>query len=476
MARFNTSAAQARKTTNLAGGDAYVMDPKFELVSVLLTSFVKDQFYRSAGDTMEKVKELIDKISDKKFVAKSAIYARDKFHMRSITHVAAGELAKRVKGEQWTKQFYANVVQRPDDVTEIMSYYGHNFGKPFPNSLKKGMALALQKFDEYQIGKYKGSGKSISLIDAINLVRPKPTKAIDLLVKGKLRAPETWEKKLTQAGQKAKNDEEKEDLKNKAWKDLVLENKIGYFALLRNLRNILEQSPEIVGQVCRILTSEKRIKKSKVLPFRFLTASEEIQKTTFEGSRKVLEALAKAADIALQNVPAFPGKTLIALDISGSMEGRPIAIGSLFAAALYKANDAMLMLFKDDARYKTINPALPVSAIQSEIMRGVSYGGTNFDAIFQEANAPYDRIIILSDMQAWMGGYGTPDKAFKDYKKRTGATPNIFHFDLAGYGSMQFPQNNVYEIAGFSDKAFDIMAMLEKDRKALIKEIEAIKL
>jgi len=91
----------------------------------------------------------------------------------------------------------------------------------------------------------------------------------------------------------------------------------------------------------------------------------------------------------------------------------------------------------------------------------------------------YDRIIILSDMQAWIGknfGYNVPDAAFRNYKVRTGADPAIFSFDLSGYGSLQFPEKKVYCLAGFSDKTMDIMGMLEKDKNALVNEIEKIEL
>jgi 60 kDa SS-A/Ro ribonucleoprotein len=132
--------------------------------------------------------------------------------------------------------------------------------------------------------------------------------------------------------------------------------KIGYFALLRNLRNILEQASELVPDAVSLLTDEKLIRSSLVLPFRFLTAMEEIEQCDGWGVREVLGGISVAIDKATANVPKLHGETLVVLDGSGSMAGKPIKIGSLFAAVLIKANNADYMTFSDDARYQTYNP------------------------------------------------------------------------------------------------------------------------
>lgn len=476
MSRFN-SPSQGTKTTNLAGGEAYRESPKLELVSILLTSFVADQYYQKASDSIKQLTGLLDRVPAK-FAAQAAIYGRTKFGMRSISHVLAGELASRVKGEQWTKSFYDQVVYRPDDMTEIASYYFKKYGKPMPNSLKKGLAKAFAKFDQYQLAKYRGEGKDVSLVDLVNLVRPVPTTknkaALKALVEGKLKSLETWEAKLTQAGQVAENDAEKDELKSKAWKDLLLEKKLGYFALLRNIRNIAEQSPEMLDEALKQLTDRKAIKKSLVLPFRFETAILEIHGSNIEGGRKILVALNQALDISVDNVPEFKGKTLIVLDTSGSMNGRPAQIGALFTAILAKANpNSDVMVFSNHAQYVTVNPLDSTLTIAGNIpFHG---GGTNFHAIFDEANKAYDRIIILSDMQGWVG-YNSPVQTFNQYKARLDANPRIYSFDLAGHGTLQFPEPNIFAIAGFSEKVFDMMALLEQDKNAMIKEIEKVEL
>lgn len=462
-----------------------MQDPKVKFVSILLTSFVQNQYYRSSDETLDEVLKLIKKFPDKKFAAKASIYARNEFGMRSITHVVAAEIAKLVKGESWTRGYFNKVVHRPDDITEILSFYLNKYKKPIPNSLKKGLGLAFGQFDEYQLAKYRGENHAISLIDAVNLLHPVSTEknkeALKKLVEGTLRSESTWEAELSQAGKV--DEEKKEEAKAEVWKKLLEDRKIGYFALLRNLRNILEQAPEMADAATEMLTDVHLIKRSLVLPFRFTTAIHELEDLSGVDTaalRKMFVALNKAVDGSLENVPKFAGNTLVALDESGSMMGRPHEIGGLFAAVLARSNNADVVLFSDDARMKNINPIDSILTISKHLTSNPVGAGTNFHSIFLELTKVYDRIIILSDMQGWMGngewGYGAPKKAFADYKTRTGANPIIYSFDLQGYGTLQFPERNVYELTGFSEKVFDIMKLLETDKNALVAKIEAIEL
>lgn len=488
MPRFNVTASPVLRSgtqvQNYAGGQAYQESSELELVSLLLTSFVKDQFYRSANDTLDRLKALLDK-TPPLFAAKAAVYTRDRFGMRSISHVVAGELAYRAKKQSWMRPFLRSVVVRVDDITEILSYYMSTYGKrPIANSLKDGLALAFGQFNEYQLAKYQMEGKGLSLVDTVNLLHPKPTEknaeALRKLMKGELRAEDTWETGLSAAGKA----EDMGQAKAAVWQGLLAEKKLGYFALLRNLRNIAAQAPEALPLALSQLTDREHIHKSRVLPFRFQAA---IKKLTAEATpRSVIVALSKALDLAVDNVPSLPGKTLIAIDHSGSMASggttqTPIEIASLFGAILYKSQDADLLLFSDVAAWLTPNPLDSVTSISVHIKNSMESRGTDFHSIFQLAQKPYARIIILSDMQAWMtsaDGYfnvgGNPAASFADYKGRSGAKPHVYSWDLAGLGTLQFPEERVYALAGFSEKVFDLMALLEQDKQALLNTIEAV--
>lgn len=481
MSKFNTTLPKQKTLTeNLAGGQAYKQSDELALVSLLLTSFVNEQFYRGAQSTLDDLRKLVTKVKDKEFVAKAAIYARDKFGMRSISHAVACELASQLNGAEWGKDFYNKVVVRVDDMTEILSYYlAYKTSKDspkFPNSLKKGFAKAFDKFDGYQLAKYKGENKTVKLVDVVNLVHPVPTvrnsEALNALIKGELKSSDTWESKLSKAGQMAESEEDLSQLKADAWNDLISSRKIGYFALLRNLRNIITQSPQSIKVACEMLCDERLIKNSRVLPFRFSTAFEEISKLdSSKDVREVLIAIDKALEISVQNVPKFDGETLVVMDVSGSMQGKASEIASLFGAVLAKANNCDVMTFATNASYKSYNPNDSVMTIRNSFK--YSGGGTNFKSIFQIANKKYDNILILSDLQGWIG-YTSPTKEFNDYKKRFSCKPHVYSWDLAGYGTLQLPESQVYCLAGFSDKVFDVIELLKSDKNALINQIKSI--
>ena len=488
MSRFN-SAAATHTTTNLAGGTAYAMTPELELVSALLTSFLEDKFYQSGQGRMDAIKNAMAKV-DPLFAAKAAIYARNEFGMRSVSHVTAAELFRlgangktRVAGQEWVKRFIDKVVRRPDDATEIVSYYFANVraNNSEPGALKKGLALALAKFDEYQLAKYRSVGKSIKLVDIANLVHPAHSEAIKKLIDDELRNQNTFEVKLSEAGKS-----DAPDAKKEAWADLVTSGKLGYFALLRNLRNIIEQAPEVIDRACEQLKNEKAIRQSLVLPFRFLTAADEIGKLAGPEAKKVLMALNAALDVSAVNLPKFEGETLVAVDRSGSMQGEPLKRAALFAAMLVKSNLADVILWDDAARDLTCNPADSTLTIANQIARATGgSGGTNIAAPFQHASRAYDRIVILTDEQSWLHdsqsyfGYGarhTGPSALAEYKRRTMANPFVYDWDLQGYGTLQFPENQVAMLAGWSDKVFDIMKLVETDKKALVHTIERVEI
>ncbi|MCB1212110.1 MAG: hypothetical protein KDK97_22495, partial [Verrucomicrobiales bacterium] len=101
--------------------------------------------------------------------------------------------------------------------------------------------------------------------------------------------------------------------------------------------------------------------------------------------------------------------------------------------------------------------------------------GTDFHCIFRTANRAYDRIIILSDMQGWIG-HMAPTDTFNQWKSLYRSNPKVFSFDLQGYGTLQLPERNVFCLAGFSDKTMDTLAHLDHDPAALIRQIEEIDL
>lgn len=523
MSRFNKKKSQATLTVNRQGGTAYKRSPEYRLVSMLLTNFVTDQFYRKTNQSLSEMTALLDQV-DPQFAAKAAVFTRNEFGMRSISHALAAGLAAKAAGTSWGRNFYDRIVRRPDDMLEITAAYlnAEGSGKHLTNAMKKGFAAAFDRFDGYQLAKYRGEGKAVKLIDVVNLVRPVPTKrnaaALQQLVAGTLRNRDTWESKLSAAGQ-TKDAVEKQSAKAEAWADLLATNKLGYFALVRNLRNILEQAPECISLVEDQLADPRRIRKSLVLPFRLLSAYKEVlalqepkvdattshspfnalrqlfAKENGEGAvkrpkfslvrRRVLAALETAINISCGNLPDLRN-SLVAIDNSGSM-GSPVGgsnkircneLGALFGFALAKRSNADLMEFGTTARFLDYQLSDSTLSFASKFAQGNQVGhGTNFQAIFKTAGRrTYDRIIILSDMQS--GLHQRNGQAWlSDYRKLSGADPFVYTLDLRGYGSAQFPVNEkLFEVAGFSEKVFDLMKLAEQNPQVLLEKIAAVAL
>lgn len=469
MSKFNET--KKNDVRNLAGGKAYKESNEMQLASLLLTSFGDDKYYQKEKEVYNQLERLIA-VCDKEFVAKAIIYARKQFGMRTITHIASSMLAKHIGGKEWGRRFFYKVINRVDDMTEIVACHLSRKQK-ISNAMKKGFSTALGHFDDYQLAKYKGENKDVKLVDLVNLVHPKETYrnhgAIGRLINGELRSFDTWESELSAVG---------DDIETKkvVWRRLLDENKLGYFALLRNLRNIIKLNDETLkNKALNTLLNESAIKRSLVLPFRFSTAYDEMAKI----DRDAMRAVSKACEIACSNVPKLEGKTLIALDVSGSMSSCRVAdIASLFTAVLLKSNDCDLITFADDAIYRIVNPDDSVMTIKNAIR--YSCGGTNFESVFRVANKKYNRVILLSDMQAWVPIFWyakSPKVAYERYKREYNV-PNckFYSIDLAGYGTMQMPQQDVYCLAGFSEKIFDLMKHFECDKNALITAINNVDL
>jgi acyl-[acyl carrier protein]--UDP-N-acetylglucosamine O-acyltransferase len=73
-------------------------------------------------------------------------------------------------------------------------------------------------------------------------------------------------------------------------------------------------------------------------------------------------------------------------------------------------------------------------------------------------------------------GYTTPQKDYLTYCAKYGKESKVYSFDLNGHGTSQFPEKNIYALAGFSDKIFDVIDRFEKDKAAMIHAIEAVEL
>ena len=215
MAKFNKT--NTMKTVNKSGHAAYKMQDKEKLITQVLTTFFREPKYY--GDNSDEIVESLKEMTAKEpeFVAKLGIFARYDFNMRSISHAIGAILANVEQGKPFTRAYIGRVCRRADDMTEILACYLDMFGKPIPNSMKKGLADALKGFDEYSLAKYDRDG-AVKIRDIIQVAHPKPSnKEQEALWKRALErnmaVPVTWETELSKRGNKPKT-----------WKRLIKKN------------------------------------------------------------------------------------------------------------------------------------------------------------------------------------------------------------------------------------------------------------
>jgi len=500
----NPKAATAAKTMrnipqadtfNKAGGRAYSKSAKVELADLLFSNFLSGDTYRKESEVSKRSASSTLADEDKEFLAKAALYTRNELGMRTMSHLLAGEIASKnyASGSGWGRTFFDAIVYRVDDMAEILGYFLGKDHKAIPNSLKSGFSSAFDRFDAYQLAKYRGDSNAVKLVDIVRLVHPKGNEknktALEQLVKGTLRNTKTWEAKVSAAGQKATS-KEAVAATAEAWEDLLKENKLGYLALIRNLTNIANSVDDATFETALAqVIDEKSVKTSLVLPFQLYIAAKQVENEgrikNHSRMSKVIDALTAAIDVSLSNVPKLEGKTLVAVDISGSMDSRLSAMGqarvvdvaTLFGVVLAKANDADLVRFNTSASYSVVPKSR--STLDSVKSLAQTGGGTAFESIMyliNQSQTVYDRILVLSDMQSWSGKTGGDFarlvQEYRNNKKRPNMT--FLSWDLHGGTSHQVPESDPRSIVlgGWSDKIFDILAETETDRNALVKTIE----
>jgi 60 kDa SS-A/Ro ribonucleoprotein len=265
----------------------------------------EDSFYESGSSIAQRIGDLVKEVP-MKFVADLAVRARKDLKLRHVPlWLSIHMLEKKgdAKDRNLVGETIAEVIQRADELAEILALWWKDGKRKVPRQLKAGIAKAFRKFKEYHLAKWNRD-KAVKLRDAlfISHAKPKDEAQKELwkrLVDGKLAPPETWEV-LCSGGMP----------KGEAFTKLLKAEKLGYMALLQNLRNMEESG------VDRELVEKALVEGAKdswALPFRFITAAKHVPK--FE------EALGKAVVEAASGLPKLSGHTLLVLDVSGSMGG-----------------------------------------------------------------------------------------------------------------------------------------------------------
>jgi len=476
MAKFNS--ANTIKTVNKDGHVAYSMTDKSKLVTQVLTSFFNEKkFY---GDNSDDMQETIKRVikSDPEFVSKLAVFARREFNMRSVSHVLTAYLAHEPEGKPYTRETIKGIALRGDDLTELMAFYLATFGKPVPNAMKKGIADVLGTFDEYTLAKYKGDGHAVKMRDLIPICHPKPSSSeqealFKRCLENKLAIPETWETEISKNGNKAE-----------AWEKLIDDGKLNYMAALRNLRSLLNAQPRNIEKVYQKLENPEAVRKSRQLPFRFLSAYKSVSDVSRSSSR-VFDVLENAIDASVDNLPKIPGKTVIAIDVSGSMSANVSAktdircyeVATLIGLIANRiCEDAIVYTFDDTIRKMDVSHRNGI--LYTTMHSRFCGGGTDMSLPFirmMDDRIDADRVIVISDNMCNAGvsywNRTTVQSLADKYRKKTGNDIWVHAIDLQGYGTQQFHGSKTNIIAGWSEKVFDFVMLAEQGEGTLEKKI-----
>ncbi|MFY7826652.1 MAG: TROVE domain-containing protein [Flectobacillus sp.] len=478
---------------NYEGAPSYQLSPEMELYSATVTSLLHDSFYEKAEERLLRLQQLIEKVSPE-YCAKLAVYARRSMNLRSVPIVLSVELAKKADAGAWVGKAIEQIVMRPDEITETLAYYqqtNQRTGTKRLNRLSKqiqrGLAKAFNRFDEYQFAKYN-QNTEVKLRDALFLVHPKAKDlaqqvVFDKITQNTLSTPYTWETELSALGQLHFGSEK---AKNKAfrakWEELILSKKVGYMALLRNLRNMLECniSDECLEMVLSYLSEENAVRTAKQLPFRYWSAYRELSNITDGRVIRVVDALEKAMLLSAQNIKGFENdtKVVLACDVSGSMQQRLSAksslmyydIGLLLAMLLQsRCKNVVTGMFGDT--WKVIQ--MPSKSILSNVAafhqrEGEVGYSTNAHLVIEDLlkrEYQADKVMIFTDTQLWNSQNRDANSiktAWQNYKRKF-PKAKLYLFDLAGYGQspMRVESGDVYLLAGWSDKIFEVLDALE---------------
>ena len=483
------------------GGAGFERDAKSALFLLAVTNMVSENtFYENGKNRDKRFVTLIKQVAleDPDWVARFVPYLRNTMNMRSASIVMAAELvhAKLTKPVPTSKitnrTIIDSAIQRADEPAEMLGYWMSEWGKNFPQPVKRGVAdAAVRLYSEWSLIKNDGGDKPIRFADVIDLTHPTPKAPwqdalfdyaldsrhkrenvkhevlatinanITAMALGQETFREVFDSSFVQTAgltwEQASSKYGKLDAK--FWEAMI--PNMGIFALVRNLRNFDDTkiNKEAQDMVRARLTDAEVIAKSRMFPLRFFTAFIATKSLTY--GRELEEAI----NLSLKNVPALSGNTLVLCDMSGSMDYalsgksdvKRLAPASIFAAALaLRAEKATLVAFSDQSKVIPFRKDSSVILATKDIVESMPHMGTNtWSAVNAHLNG-HDRIVIVTDEQTQ-----------ENYQsKMVPETTPIYVFNLAGYapGSMPSGKKNRYVFGGLTDAGFVALELLERGK------------
>jgi 60 kDa SS-A/Ro ribonucleoprotein len=369
--------------------------PAMELKRALMNCLLsEDQFYEDGVAIADRIKTLVPQVEPARAAA-LAIEAREQMKLRHAPLLVVREMARQEKHRALVADTLDRVIQRPDEMTELLAiYWADALGpmqqrkrQPVSAQIKKGLARALTKFDAYQLAKYDRDG-AVRIRDVLFLVHAKPKDADQAkiwkrLVDGELDSPDTWEVSLSSGKDK-----------RETFERLIAANKLGGLALLRNLR--LMQKAEVPRDT--IADAIAAMRTDRILPYRFIAAARYAPDFEPELEAAMLKSIKGYARLA--------GRTRLLIDVSGSMFF-PLSAQSEMTRAEAACGLAILAReVCDEVEIFTFSqnvvklPPRRGFALRDAIINSQPHASTFLGKAVTEIDRKGDRLIVFTDEQS----------------------------------------------------------------------------
>ena len=367
--------------------------------SVLSSMLWEGEFYEDGVQIAGRMQELVPQVAAEK-VAALAIEARERMKLRHAPLLLVREMARHATHRGLLAETLARVIQRADELSEFVAIYWAGGRQPLSAQVKKGLATAFCKFDEYALAKYDRAGV-VRLRDVLFLSHAKPNDAAQAalwkrLADNELVTPDTWEVALSAVG-RGEDAEAHVMNKRQAWERLLAERKLGALALLRNLRNMLHAGVD-EDMIRAALGS---MKTERVLPFRFLSAAKHAPALEQELEQVMFRSLEGRS-------ARLPGHTVFLVDVSGSMD---VALSHRSELRRTDAAFGLAILLREIAERVTIYsfssevklvPSRRGMALRDALDQSQPHGATYLGAALEkvEQAGRYDRLVVITDEQS----------------------------------------------------------------------------
>jgi len=512
FASFAGKLVAAATAKNHHGAPAYALSPRHKLAQLAATGSLNATFYAEAKDQLADVLEAAGKV-DPSFIAKTAIYARRRGHMKDMPALLLA-LLSTLETQDFARAF-PRVVDNGKMLRNFVQIMrsGAVGRKSLGSRPKRFVASWLEEASDLEIMR-AAVGQDPSLADVIKMVHPKPkSKAREAFYGYLIGKPHDALAlpRIAQEFEAFKRDPAREPpnvpfqmltalpLTKQHWAAIGMKG--GWQMLRMNLNTFARHGAFEVEGFTQAAAARLRdgdaIAKARVLPYQLLAA---YTATDAGVPFEVREALQDAMEIAIANVPAIEGNVVVCPDVSGSMSS-PVTgcrkgstskmsyvdVAALVAAAVLRANrSARIIPFEQDVVEIDLNPrdSVMTNAVK---LGSIGGGGTNCSAPLEKLvkeRAKVDLVLFVSDNESWVdasgSGRGTATMAAWTKLKAFNPNARLVCIDIAPYGTTQAAERaDILNVGGFSDAVFETIALFAKgelNAEHWVGEIEKIEL